>query len=122
MMRNLFAARTSILAYLLTSILALAPALAYPEADKPMVITFRFHAPDASSIEVIGDFNAWLPGSNSLRGPDQQGKWRALITIPLGMHRSEYIYLVDGQRRVLDTTQPVISDDFGGKNNIWLLQ
>ena len=107
---------------ILVVFLVLAPALAYPEPGKPSVITFRFHAPAATSVEVIGDFNAWLSGSNSLRGPDQQGMWQVVIAIPSGMRRSEYIYLVNGQRRVLDTTQPAISDDFGGKNNIWLSQ
>ena len=104
------------------SILALAPAMAYPEADKPPSVTFRIHAPDARSVEVIGDFNAWLPGSNSLRGPDQRGMWQVVITIPSGTRRNEYIYLVNGKQRVLDTTQPVVNDDFGGKNNIWLSQ
>ena len=107
---------------ILAVFLVLAPALAYPESGKPSVITFRFHAPAATSVEVIGDFNAWLSGSNSLRGPDQQGMWQVVIAIPFGMRRSEYTYLVNGQRRVLDTTQPAISDDFGGKNNIWLSQ
>ena len=106
----------------LAFVLALAPVQAYPELGKPSGITFRFHAPEATSVEVIGDFNAWRSGSNSLRGPDQQGMWQVVVAIPFGMRRSEYTYLVNGQRRVLDTTQPAISDDFGGKNNIWLSQ
>lgn len=104
----------------LASILTLASASAYPEADNPTVITFRFHASDARSIEVIGDFNAWLPGSNFLHGPDKQGMWQAVIAIPSGTRYIEYIYLVNGQQRFLDPVQPVVSDDFGGKNNIWL--
>ena len=106
----------------LGAVLVLAPAFAYAETDNPSKITFFFYAPDARSVEVIGDFNAWRSGSNSLRGPDQQGMWQVVVAIPFGMRRSEYTYLVNGQRRVLDTTQPAISDDFGGKNNIWLSQ
>ena len=105
----------------LASILVLAPTLAYPETN-PSEITLLFHAPDARSVEVVGDFNAWLPGSNSLRGPDQRGMWQVVITIPSGTRRNEYIYLVNGKQRVLDTTQPVVNDDFGEKNNIWLSQ
>jgi 1,4-alpha-glucan branching enzyme len=107
---------------ILASILMFATNPTYAEADKPPSITFHIQALDARSVEVIGDFNAWLPGSNFLHGPDQQGMWQVVITIPSGMRRSEYIYLVNGQQRVLDTSQPVISDDFGGKNNIWLSQ
>ena len=104
----------------LASLLALAPALANPEVDNSMEITFRFHAPDARSVEVLGDFNAWLPGSNFLHGPDQQGMWQAVIGIPSGTRRVEYVYLVNGQQRLLGPAQPVVNDDFGGANNIWL--
>ena len=104
----------------LASILTLASTSAYPGADNPTVITFRLHAPDARSIEIIGDFNAWLPGSIFLHGPDKQGIWQAVVAIPSGTRRIEYIYLVNGQQRFLDTAQPVVSDDFGGENNIWL--
>ena len=107
---------------ILASILMFASHPAYSGADNPPSVTFRIYAPDARSVEVVGDFNAWLPGSNFLHGPDQQGWWQATIAIASGARRSEYIYLVNGQQRVLDTTQPVISDDFGGKNNIWLSQ
>ena len=107
---------------ILASILTFTSHPAYSGADNPLSVTFRIHAPDARSVEVVGDFNAWLPGSNFLHGPDKQGMWQATIAIASGTRRSEYIYLVNGQQRVLDTTQPVISDDFGGKNNIWLSQ
>ena len=105
---------------ILASLLTLAAVPAYPESDNPAVITFNFHAPDARSVEVIGDFNSWLPGSNFLPGPDKQGMWQALIAMPSGTRYVEYIYLVNGQRRFLDPVQPVVSDDFGGKNNVWL--
>ena len=106
---------------ILVSVLALAPALGYPETDSLPETLFRFHAPDAKSVEVIGDFNAWLPGSNFLHGPNQQGLWQAVIALPAGTRRLEYIYLVNGQQRFLDPAQPVVGDDFGGENNVWLI-
>ena len=93
---------------------------AHPEAHTSLEIAFRLHAPDARSVEVLGDFNAWRPGSNFLRGPDQQGMWQAVISIHSGTRRFEYVYLINGQQRFLDTTQPIVEDDFGGKNNVWL--
>ena len=104
----------------LASILAFAPAFANPEVDISVEITFRFHAPDARRVEVLGDFNAWLPGSNFLHGPNQQGMWQAVVGMPSGTRRVEYVYLVNGQQRLLGPAQPVVPDDFGGVNNIWL--
>lgn len=89
-------------------------------AEGVHAITFRIQAPGAQSVEVIGDFNSWTPGSNFLHGPDGNGVWQALIPIALGMRRIEYVYLLDGQMRLTDTMRPVVGDDFGGANNFWL--
>ena len=104
----------------LASIWVFTPALANPEVGNSTEITFRFHAPDARSVEVLGDFNAWLTGSNFLHGPDQQGMWQAVVGIPSGTRRVEYVYLVNGQQRLLGSAQLVVPDDFGGANNVWL--
>ena len=104
----------------LASLLTLASSPAYSEADHFPEITFHLHAPEARSVEVIGDFNAWLPGSTFLQGPDENGMWWTTIVIASDVRRVEYVYLVDGEERLLDPAQRVVSDDFGGRNNVWL--
>jgi 1,4-alpha-glucan branching enzyme len=84
-------------------------------------ITFRFSAPGASSVEVIGDFNGWQPGSHSLRKTEGSDAWSSTFAVNAGMRRIEYQYMVDGRHRLIDPEQPIVADDFGGKNNVRLL-
>jgi 1,4-alpha-glucan branching enzyme len=74
---------------------------------------FSFHAPDASSVQLVGDFTRWQENPIGLqKGPD--GVWRTAIQLPPGTHH--YRFLVDGEWRddpecALRTPNP-----FGGEN------
>jgi 1,4-alpha-glucan branching enzyme len=89
--------------------------------DHVAEITFRISAPGASTVEVIGDFNSWQPGSHLLRKMDGSDAWSATFRVDAGMRRIEYQFLVDGCERLVNPEQPVVADDFGGKNNVRLL-
>jgi len=61
-------------------------------------INFFCVAPTARGVSVLGDFNAWDPGSHPMkRQPD--GNW--LLQIPLHHGHHHYVFLVDG-KAVLD--------------------
>ena len=59
---------------------------------------FTCHAPDATRVSLLGDFNDWDPKAiPMLRQPD--GEWMISLELTHGYH--QYVFLVDGQR-VLD--------------------
>lgn len=58
--------------------------------------TFTFSAPDALSVQLVGDFTQWQERPISLRkGAD--GLWRTMVEMSPGTHH--YRFLVDGQWR-----------------------
>lgn len=58
--------------------------------------TFWFYAPDATSVQLVGDFTNWQANPISLkRQPD--GIWSVTVEIPPGTYH--YRFLVDGQWR-----------------------
>ena len=75
--------------------------------------TFSFRAPDAASVQLVGDFTQWQERPVSLqKGAD--GVWRTAVNLPPGAHH--YRFLVDGEWRddpecALRTPNP-----FGGEN------
>lgn len=56
-------------------------------------IYFRVEAPDARQVCVVGDFNGWDPGKQSLH-KNPSGVWECQVPLPPG--RYKYHFLVDG--------------------------
>jgi 1,4-alpha-glucan branching enzyme len=57
-------------------------------------VEFRFFRPDASHVNVAGDFNGWKEQGMSMR-PDGEGWWVAVAELPPGEYR--FRYLADGR-------------------------
>ena len=78
---------------------------------------FVFHAPEATRVELVGDFTAWRRERIPMRGPDADGYWSARVRLPAG--RYEYQFLVEGERWVTDplavSRRP---DGFGYQNAV----
>ena len=56
--------------------------------------TFRFNAPDALSVLLVGDFTHWQQkGVAMQKGKD--GIWTASVDLPPGQHH--YRFIVDGE-------------------------
>jgi 1,4-alpha-glucan branching enzyme len=71
-------------------------------------MNFVCAAPEAKSVSLVGDFNAWNPASNPLsRGPD--GVWTLRIELRHGHHR--YAFLVDGNLLLDPKAMGVARDD-----------
>ena len=83
--------------------------------------TFSLYAPQAKSVEIIGDFNQWQSGATPLTGPDKSGWWRTTLKFPGTWSRIEYIYWVDHAYRQIDSAQPIVADGFSGDNNVIVL-
>lgn len=100
--------------------LALTLPWAYAQADTHEV-TFSLYAPQAKSVEVIGDFNQWLSGVPLLADPDEKGMWHVKLALPATLTRIEYVYRVDGSYRQIDPRRPIVRDGFSGENNVLML-
>ena len=60
-------------------------------------VSFILMAPQAKTVVLVGDFNAWDPTTHPLtRRID--GGWSTLVELPHGHHR--YQFLVDGTPRL----------------------
>jgi len=75
--------------------------------------TFAFSAPDALSVQLVGDFTQWQERPISLH-KSADGLWRATVELSPGTHH--YRFLVDGQWR--DDPECILRapNPFGGEN------
>ena len=75
--------------------------------------TFSFSAPDASSVQLVGDFTQWQERPINLKkGAD--GMWRTAVALAPGTHH--YRFLVDGEWR--DDPECTLHEPnpYGGEN------
>ena len=79
-------------------------------------VTFFVNAPHAKKINIVGSFNQWNKDKNALSGPDSDGIWK--ITLPLLEVRYEYLFLIDGEKWLLDPAMPSVDDGLGGRNSV----
>jgi hypothetical protein len=78
-------------------------------------VVFQFHAPDARSVELVGNFTGWETGVIRLEGPDATGHWTARVKLPSGRH--EYAFLVDGKEWIADPRAVITRPDGFGRRN-----
>ncbi len=88
-----------------------ASAHAVTAPDTVHVVRFVFIDPRATSVEIVGDFNAWTKGVTRLERAAAPGVWSASIALPAGRH--EYAFIINGSRWIADPLAPTTSDDFG---------
>jgi len=87
------------------------PTSAAVKSDTVHVVRFVFVDPGASTVELVGDFNAWTKGVTTLERGAAPGVWTASIALPAGRH--EYAFIINGSRWIADPLAPTTSDDFG---------
>lgn len=81
--------------------------------------TFKFMAPEAQSVLLAGDFNAWNPDANPLKRTSN-GLWK--INLDLSPGRYEYRFLVDGQWHNDPDCKSYVPNPFGGDNCVITLK
>jgi 1,4-alpha-glucan branching enzyme len=77
--------------------------------------TFRFAAPDATSVSLVGDFTHWQKGSIPMR-KDKNGIWEATVALEPGKH--SYRFIVDGEWRDDPECHVRVPNPFGGHDMI----
>jgi hypothetical protein len=75
-------------------------------------------APQAKSVSVVGDWNAWDPGRDRLRDPNGDGIWEIRLRLQKGAEL-RYQFLIDGERWIPDPHAPLqVDDGFGGTSSV----
>ena len=74
---------------------------------------FSFRAPEAISVQLVGDFTHWQEHPISLR-KDAMGTWHASVELKPGTHH--YRFLVDGEWRDDPECAVRVPNPFGGQN------
>ena len=79
--------------------------------DTVHLVRFVFVDQGATTVEIVGDFNAWTKGVTRLERSAAPGVWAASVALPAGRH--EYAFIINGTRWIADPLAPRSSDDFG---------
>ena len=77
--------------------------------------TFSFHAPEAMSVQLVGDFTHWQEKPISLKR-QSNGVWKTSVFLEPGTHH--YRFLVDGQWRDDPECTLRIGNPYGGSNAV----
>ncbi len=78
-------------------------------------IEFTFSAPDAKSVNIVGDFNKWDTNANPMNNVN--GTWK--VSLPLASGSYQYKFYVNGSDWKEDPNNTKSVDDgYGGKNSL----
>lgn len=83
--------------------------------DTVHVVRFVFRDPNARTVAIAGDFNAWSTSATPLVPQEVDGVWS--ISVPLSVGRHEYAFVVDGERWVADPFALSRRDEFGQESS-----
>ena len=79
-------------------------------------LTLRLLAPDASQVQVAGDFNDWQPDRAAHLDPDGQGVWSAVLNLEPGCY--QYRFIVDGRWMEDPHNDHTVESPYGVKNSV----
>lgn len=82
-------------------------------------IRFRIRAPGATSVSVVGGWNAWDPEAQPLSGPNADGVWETTVVLKPGIWR--YAFVVDGEWVKPPDALRYEDDGFGGENGVLIV-
>lgn len=82
-------------------------------AEPTVFVRFDLKVEDARTVHLAGSFSEWQPSYEM--SPAAEGHWTVTVPLAPGVH--DYVFVVDGERQVLDPAAPRIADGFGTFNN-----
>jgi hypothetical protein len=95
---------------------AVSGSLAVVDSPETVLVRLVVVVPDASMVEVAGDFNGWDPARTPLAAAGN-GAWTVML--PLEPGRYEYMFVVNGEQWIADPFAVERSDDgFGSQNAV----
>jgi hypothetical protein len=85
--------------------------------ENGQVVQFAIVAPNASTVTLVGDFNAWDTKTTPMRKGAVDGLWT--VTVPLAAGNYQYAFVVDGTTWMADPAASVaLEDEFGTPSSI----
>jgi hypothetical protein len=91
-----------------------------PGSSAMLPVRFSVVAPNAASVSIVGDFNAWNPATLPMKRSADGKLWEVEVRLPLG--RYPYAFMVDG-RIEPDPAAPRTTDDgFGTPNSVLMVR
>ena len=89
--------------------------------EAPVKVQFVLDARAATSVSVVGDFNAWDGSRDAARLVTRSsGVWSALVDVTPGRH--VYAFVVDGGKWTLDPRAPRTRDsDYGTEQSVMIV-
>ena len=87
-----------------------------PQIIQRAGVRFRYLAPEAKEVWVVGGFNGWDAASHELQGPDSEGIWETVIPLQPGVWR--YAFVVDGVWVPPQEAPRYEEDGFGGRHGV----
>jgi hypothetical protein len=113
------------------SVAILLPTLLLLKQEKPVFtkglektsipVVFSLNLSEAQSVSVIGTFNGWNPRGYEMKLDRELRWWSLSASLPEG--RYEYMFLVNGQKMILDPGAFIHQEDgFGNQNSVLVLK
>ena len=84
-------------------------------AKKPKTQTFRYAAPAATSVMLVGDFTEWQQGALVMQ-KGEDGVWTTELKLPPGKH--SYLFIVDGEWCEDPECKLRVPNPFGGHDMV----
>ncbi len=81
---------------------------------------FVFHAPEASYVKIVGNFNNWDPSYKSVMKRNKDGTWAKNIDLAPGTY--QYRFLVDDTWAEDQDNPNLVDNSFGGKNSVVVIR
>jgi hypothetical protein len=83
-----------------------------------VLVRFELVAPDAQSVNLVGDFSDWNPHSFAMKDATGEGNWQIKIRLKRGQVYT-YNFLMDGRQWIADPNSlRQVDDGFGGKSSV----
>ena len=86
------------------------------DAAKKVKQQFVFHAPEATSVKIVGNFNNWIPADASKMERKKDGTWTKNFFLAPGSY--QYKFVIDGKWVEDNNNSKVVENAFGGRNSV----
>ena len=77
---------------------------------------FIFHAPEATNVKIVGNFNNWIPADASIMERQEDGTWTKNFFLAPGSY--QYRFVVDGTWVEDNSNSKSVENSYGGKNSV----
>jgi hypothetical protein len=93
--------------------------LLQPGLEENMIqVEFTLVAPEAQTVELMGDFTEWEKYKITMEGPDAYGTWKTAVKLEKGKVY-KYNFIINGVQSIADPTSPYeVDDGFGGVSSL----